>query len=52
MIEYLEKYSVIKDSPHGFKSGRSCLSNLLVFFDQISEVIDIGTVIDVMCESI
>jgi len=37
MIEYLEKSKIVTDSQHGFRTGRSCLSNLLSFFDQVSE---------------
>ena len=48
MIEYLEKYNVITDSQHGFRTGRSCLSNLLSFFDLVSEGVDTGTAVDVI----
>jgi len=48
MIEYLDKSKVITDSQHGFRTGRSCLSNLLSFFDQVSEGVDTGTAIDVI----
>jgi len=48
MIEYLEKSKIVTDSQHGFRTGRSCLSNLLSFFDQVSEGVDTGTAIDVI----
>jgi len=48
MIEYLDKSEVITDSQHGFRTGRSCLSNLSLFFDQVSEGVDTGTAIDVI----
>ena len=47
VIEYLDKYNVLTDSQHGFRTGRSCLS-LLSFFDQVSEGVDTGTAIDVI----
>ena len=48
MCEYLEKSGVITDTQHGFRTGRSCLSNLLSFFDQVSDGVDTGTAIDVI----
>ena len=33
MLEHLNKFSLIKDSQHGFMMGRSCLTNLLEFFE-------------------
>ena len=29
---YLEANQLLKDSQHGFRTGRSCLTNILVFF--------------------
>ena len=31
MVEFLETHGLIKDSQHGFRRGRSCLTNLLCF---------------------
>jgi len=30
LVEHLEKNALITDSQHGFRKGRSCLTNLLV----------------------
>src|SRR5215469_10204431 len=39
MLIHLDKYSLIKDSQHGFLAGRSCLSNLHEFMEDITEII-------------
>ena len=33
---------LIKDSQHGFRKGRSCLTNLLAFLEQLTQLIDRG----------
>ena len=48
MIEHLQRHSVIKSSQHGFVSNRSCLSNLLVFMEEVTNYIDRGYPIDVI----
>ncbi len=40
LVEHLEKNRLIKDSQHGFRTGRSCLSNLLSFLDMVSSGLD------------
>ena len=37
IIEHLNKYRLIKDSQHGFTSKRSCLTNLLVFLETVTD---------------
>ena len=38
--EHLEKHSLIHDSQHGFTKGRSCLTNLLSFYNKVFEAVD------------
>lgn len=45
---YLEANSIIKNSQHGFRSGRSCLTNLLSFLDYITDQVDRGEDIDLV----
>jgi len=45
LTEYLESNCTITDSQHGFRTGRSCMSNLLSFLDRASEGVDAGKVI-------
>ena len=40
MIQYLESQDVIKPSQHGFRSGRSCLTNLLEYLEYVTTQID------------
>ena len=48
IIELLNKYRLIKDSQHGFTSKRSCLTNLLVVLETVSDYIDKGYPVDVL----
>lgn len=40
LVEHLDSNSLISASQHGFRRGRSCLSNLLQFLDRITNSID------------
>ena len=40
--------STIKDSQHGFRRGRSCLTNLLEFLDKVTRSVDSGDNIDII----
>ena len=46
--EHLNKYRLIRDTQHGFRSGRSCLTNLLEFLEYITKQLDEGNSIDVI----
>jgi len=48
MVHYLEVNELILDSQHGFRKGRSCLSNLLTFLDKVTVSIDAGDNADVI----
>ena len=47
IYEYLEKYSLLTDSQHGFVKGRSCLASLIEFFEEVIKEIDEGRTVDV-----
>ena len=36
VIDHLNLYKVIKDTQHGFVKNRSCLTNLLVFLEEVT----------------
>ncbi|KAK4823624.1 hypothetical protein QYF61_004357 [Mycteria americana] len=38
----------IKPSQHGFRKGRSCLTNLISFYDQVTHLVDEGKAVDVV----
>lgn len=46
--EHLDQYGLIKDSQHGFRSGRSCLTNLLEFLEYVTKELDEGNCLDVI----
>ena len=48
LVEHLEINKLTHDSQHGFRSGRSCLSNLLEFLDKVTQAIDEGNNVDVI----
>ena len=48
VVEFLDKYNLIRDSQHGFRKGRSCLTNLLLFLDQVLRSVDEGLCVDIV----
>ena len=48
MVEFLVKHKLINTSQHGFLKARSCLINLLFFFEEITKWIDDGAPVDVV----
>jgi hypothetical protein len=40
MIEHLESNGLLRNSQHGFRTGRSCMSNLLEFLDFVTQCTD------------
>ena len=39
---------MIRDSQHGFVRGRSCLTNLIEFFDYVMKCVDEGSAVNVV----
>ena len=48
LVRHLEDNHLITDSQHGFRKGRSCLTNLLGFLDKVSGCIDIWENVDIV----
>jgi len=42
LVDHLEKNMLINNSQHGFRKGRSCLTNLLTFLDKVTGSLDSG----------
>jgi len=38
----------IRPSQHGFMKGRSCLTNLISFYDQVTRLVNEGKAVDVI----
>ena len=48
LVEHLEANGPLKGTQHGFRKGRSCLTNLLSFLDRVMEELDNGGSVDVV----
>jgi len=48
LVHHLESNDLLFESQHGFRQGKSCLSNLLTFLDKVTTYIDDGNNIDVI----
>ena len=48
MVEFLMKHKLINTSQHGLLKARSCLTNLLCFFEEITKWVDDGSPVDVV----
>ncbi|XP_072335049.1 multiple inositol polyphosphate phosphatase 1b isoform X1 [Scyliorhinus torazame] len=46
--EHLERHCLIRDSQHGFVRGRSCLTSLIEFFEEVTKHVDEGKAVDVV----
>ena len=46
IVQHLQKFKLVRDSQHGFTKGRSCLTNLLLYLDFVSNYIDKGVPVD------
>ena len=46
-MQHLLDNNLIKDSQHGFMPGRSCTTNLVIFLDKLTDIIDKGKQADV-----
>jgi len=46
IMEHIQKHKLIKESQYGFVKGRSCLTNLLVFLEEVTNYIDSGYPVD------
>jgi ribonucleases P/MRP protein subunit RPP40 len=48
IVQLLERNQAIRDSQHCFRTRRSCLSNLLIFMEEVAEQFDSGEEVDVI----
>ncbi|CAM4394956.1 unnamed protein product [Caretta caretta] len=48
ILKHLHERKVIRNSQHGFTKGRSCLTNLIAFYDEITGSVDERKAVDVL----
>ena len=48
LVDFLERNNLIKDSQHGFRQKRSCLSNLLTFYNELFTEFDNTRSLDIV----
>ena len=48
LMGHLKSNGLIRDSQHGFMPGRSCCTNLLEFFEEVTKAVDGGRPFDVV----
>uniref|UniRef100_A0A8B9G509 Reverse transcriptase domain-containing protein n=1 Tax=Amazona collaria TaxID=241587 RepID=A0A8B9G509_9PSIT len=48
MLRHMKNNKVLGDSQHGFTKGKSCLTNLVAFYDGAMELMDRGRAVDVI----
>ena len=48
IVSYLEKYNLFITTQHGFRFGRSCLSQLIAHYDHITKLMEEGHDVDII----
>ncbi|GAB0203730.1 mitochondrial enolase superfamily member 1 [Grus japonensis] len=48
IMQHVQDNQVIRPSQHGFTKGRSCLTNLISFYDKMTHLVDKGKAVDVV----
>jgi len=48
ILKQVEEKKVIRRSQHGFTKGKSCLTNLIAFYDEMTGWVDEGRAVDVV----
>jgi len=49
---YMKDNQGIRPSLHGFMKGRSCLTNLISCYDQVTRLVDEGKAVDIITRTL
>ena len=47
-MNHLEEHNLLRQSQHGFMAGKSTLSNLLEYLDELTKLVDQGHSVDIV----
>lgn len=48
IVNHLTKHNLIRDSQHGFQAGKSCITNLIEFLEEVTKNVDEGSPCDII----
>lgn len=48
ILKHLEERNMIRNNQHGFTMDKSCLTNLIVFYNENTSSVDMGKVVDMI----
>jgi len=48
LARHVQNNQGFRPSQHGFMKGRSCLANLISFYDQVARLVDEGKAVDIV----
>ena len=48
IVLHLSQNNLIRQSQHGFMARKSCLTNLLEYLEELSELVDSGHAVDIV----
>ena len=48
IVEHLERHQLLRNSHHGFMAGKSTLSNLLEYLEELTKLVDNGHSVDIV----